>query len=92
MVSAPAGYGKTVASPTGPVTIPAPSPGSPWTGWTTTPALELLPSLLSGREIAAELTVSVNIVKTHIRSIYGKLSVSSRRDAVLRARQRGLLP
>jgi len=54
--------------------------------------LELLPSLLSGREIAAELTVSVNTVKTHIRSIYGKLSVSSRRDAVLRARQRGLLP
>jgi LuxR family maltose regulon positive regulatory protein len=34
----------------------------------------------------------VNTVKTHIRSIYGKLSVSSRRDAVLRARQRGLLP
>lgn len=57
-----------------------------------TTVLELLPSLLSAREVAAELTVSVNTVKTHIRSIYGKLSVSSRRDAVLRARQRGLLP
>jgi LuxR family maltose regulon positive regulatory protein len=57
-----------------------------------TAVLELLPSLLSAREIAAELTVSVNTVKTHIRAIYGKLSVSSRRDAVLRARRRGLLP
>ncbi|MGD9529390.1 MAG: AAA family ATPase, partial [Pseudonocardia sp.] len=34
--------------------------------------LELLPSLLSAGEIADELTVSVNTVKSHIRSIYGK--------------------
>ena len=54
--------------------------------------LELLPTLLTAREIAAEFTVSVNTVKSHIRSIYAKLGVSSRRDAVLRAQDRGLLP
>ena len=35
--------------------------------------------------------MSVNTVKSHIRSIYAKLGVSSRREAVLRARDRGLL-
>jgi LuxR family maltose regulon positive regulatory protein len=54
--------------------------------------LALLPSLMTAREIAAEFTVSVNTVKSHIRSIYGKLGVSSRREAVLRAQERGLLP
>ncbi|MGE3257730.1 response regulator transcription factor [Pseudonocardia sp.] len=53
--------------------------------------LELLPSLLSAGEIADELTVSVNTVKSHIRSIYGKLGVSTRRDAVCRAQEHGLL-
>ena len=54
--------------------------------------LALLPSLLSAREIAAEFTVSVNTVKSHIRSIYAKLGVSTRREAVLRAQDRGLVP
>ena len=54
--------------------------------------LALLPSLLNAREIAAEFTVSVNTVKSHIRSIYAKLGVSSRREAVLQAHERGLLP
>ena len=54
--------------------------------------LTLLPSLLSAGEIAAELTVSVNTVKTHIRSIYTKLGASSRREAVQHAQRRGLLP
>ena len=52
----------------------------------------LLPSLLSAGEIAVELTVSVNTVKSHIRSIYTKLGASSRREAVQRAQERGLLP
>jgi LuxR family maltose regulon positive regulatory protein len=57
-----------------------------------TAVLALLPSLLNAREIADEFTVSVNTVKSHIRSIYGKLGVSSRREAVVRAQDSGLLP
>jgi LuxR family transcriptional regulator, maltose regulon positive regulatory protein len=53
--------------------------------------LGLLPSLLSLDEIATDLTVSVNTVKSHVRSIYTKLGVSSRRMAVLSANERGLL-
>jgi LuxR family transcriptional regulator, maltose regulon positive regulatory protein len=53
--------------------------------------LRLLPSLLSLGEIAADLTVSVNTVKSHVRSIYAKLGVSSRRLAVLAAHEQGLL-
>jgi LuxR family maltose regulon positive regulatory protein len=53
--------------------------------------LGLLPSMLSLEEIAFVLTVSVNTVKSHTRSIYTKLGVSSRRLAVLAAHERGLL-
>jgi LuxR family maltose regulon positive regulatory protein len=53
--------------------------------------LGLLPSLLSLDDIAADLTVSVNTVKSHVRSIYAKLGVSSRRLAVLAAHEHGLL-
>ncbi|MBN9111972.1 MAG: AAA family ATPase [Pseudonocardia sp.] len=53
--------------------------------------LALLPSLLNLDEIAAELEVSVNTVKSHVRSIYDKLGASSRRRAVLAAHERGLL-
>ena len=53
--------------------------------------LGLLPSLLSLDEIALDLTVSVNTVKSHVRSIYTKLGVSSRRLAVLAAHEQGLL-
>ncbi|HEY1575269.1 MAG TPA: LuxR C-terminal-related transcriptional regulator [Pseudonocardiaceae bacterium] len=53
--------------------------------------LGLLPTLRSFDEIAADLTVSVNTVKTHVRAIYAKLSVGRRRDAVLAAEARGLL-
>jgi LuxR family maltose regulon positive regulatory protein len=53
--------------------------------------LGLLPSMLSLEEIATDLTVSVNTVKSHVRSIYTKLGVSSRRTAVLSAHESGLL-
>jgi LuxR family maltose regulon positive regulatory protein len=53
--------------------------------------LRLLPTRLSQREIGRRLFVSYNTVHTHIRSIYRKLGVSSRIDAVERAREIGLL-
>jgi LuxR family maltose regulon positive regulatory protein len=53
--------------------------------------LQLFPTGLSQREIGASLYVSVNTVKTHTKSIFRKLDVSSRRDAVERARALGLL-
>ena len=45
----------------------------------------------TGMEIADELCLSVNTVKTHIAAIYRKLAAARRRDAVLRARQLELL-
>jgi LuxR family maltose regulon positive regulatory protein len=53
--------------------------------------LRLLPTLLRTPEIAGELFVSVNTVKTHVKSIYRKLGVSSRRDAVARGRELRLI-
>lgn len=53
--------------------------------------LRLLPSSLSQREIAAELYVSFNTVRTHTRVIFRKLGVNSRAEAVARARELGLL-
>jgi LuxR family maltose regulon positive regulatory protein len=46
--------------------------------------LGLLPTLMSNAEIAAELYVSVNTVKAHLKSLYRKLGVTGRRAAVLR--------
>ena len=53
--------------------------------------LDQLPSLRNLEEIASNLAVPVNTVKTHVRAIYGKLGVSSRRTAVLAAHEQGLL-
>ncbi|MGH8834299.1 MAG: LuxR C-terminal-related transcriptional regulator, partial [Actinomycetes bacterium] len=47
--------------------------------------LRHLSALRSTEEIAAEMFISVNTVKTHVRKILGKLSVSKRNDAVRRA-------
>lgn len=56
--------------------------------------LELLAELPTWRtadEIASDLCVSVNTVKTHLRGIYRKLGVTTRRDAVAAAHDHGLL-
>jgi LuxR family transcriptional regulator, maltose regulon positive regulatory protein len=53
--------------------------------------LRLLATDLSTREVAAELFVSANTVRSHTRAIYRKLGVSSREDAVARANALGLL-
>jgi len=50
-----------------------------------------LPSMRTTDEIAEGLYLSVNTVKTHLRSVYRKLGVSSRREAILAARTLGLL-
>jgi LuxR family maltose regulon positive regulatory protein len=53
--------------------------------------LRYLPTNLSRPEIASQLSVSVNTVNTHIRSIYAKLQASNRSSAVQRARELRLL-
>jgi LuxR family transcriptional regulator, maltose regulon positive regulatory protein len=53
--------------------------------------LRYLPSNLSAPDIARELYLSVYTIKTHCRHIYAKLGVSTRREAVDRARELGLL-
>jgi LuxR family maltose regulon positive regulatory protein len=53
--------------------------------------LRYLPTMMSNQEIASELFVSVNTVKTHLKAIYRKLDVPDRRQAVRRARTLELL-
>jgi LuxR family maltose regulon positive regulatory protein len=82
-----------------------PRPGQPAGGTPSTPAqplvdslsereldvLRLLESDLGGPDIARELCVSVNTVRTHTRHIYAKLGVTTRREAVREAARLGLL-
>ncbi|TCN43885.1 LuxR family maltose regulon positive regulatory protein [Kribbella orskensis] len=53
--------------------------------------LRYLPTMMTNAEIASELYVSVNTVKAHLKRIHRKLDVGSRRQAVHRARELGLL-
>jgi len=53
--------------------------------------LRSLPTNLSRPQIAGELSVSLNTVNTHLRSIYAKLQVGDRSAAVQRARELRLL-
>ena len=53
--------------------------------------LRLLSAMLSTAEIGTEMYISVNTVKTHLRSIYRKLSAARRGEAVRRARELKLI-
>lgn len=75
-------------------------PASPVSGSTTSPeplteselrVLRYLPTDLSTREIADELYLSVHTIKTHVKHLYAKLDAHSRREAVKRARELGLV-
>ena len=56
-----------------------------------TAVLRYLPTLLTNAELAETMYLSVNTVKAHLKSLYRKLDVPSRSQAVHRARELGLL-
>ena len=56
-----------------------------------TRVLRYLPTNLSAPEIAGELYLSLNTIRTHMRHLYSKLAVHTRAEAVERARALGLL-
>lgn len=56
-----------------------------------TTILSALATMQSNAEIAEDLVVTVNTVKAHTRSLYHKLGVANRREAVRRARESGLI-
>jgi LuxR family maltose regulon positive regulatory protein len=51
----------------------------------------MMPTHQSFREMGGHLNVSANTVKTHAHAVYRKLDVRSRSQAVVRARELGLL-
>ena len=53
--------------------------------------LRLFKTELSGPEIAQQLVIALSTVRTHTKSIYNKLNVNSRRGAVKRAIELGLI-
>ena len=54
-------------------------------------AARLLPSRLTVPEIARELGISTNTLKTHLKGLYRKLGVTSRGEAVVVARELGVV-
>ena len=54
--------------------------------------LELLAAGQSNKEIARRLEVSPNTVKTHVTRLFAKLEARRRTEAILRARELGMLP
>jgi LuxR family maltose regulon positive regulatory protein len=54
--------------------------------------LRLLPTGLTGPQIANQLYLSNNTVKTHMKNIYSKLNANNRAEAIERAHALGLNP
>jgi LuxR family maltose regulon positive regulatory protein len=52
--------------------------------------IKLLEQGLANQEIAARLYISLNTVKAHLKSIYGKLGVNNRVQAIAKGRELGL--
>ncbi|MYR00293.1 LuxR C-terminal-related transcriptional regulator, partial [Streptomyces sp. SID6139] len=78
-------------SPDGTPVVPEPPPMIEELSGRERDVLVRLAEMMSTEEIAADLFVSVNTVKTHLKSAYRKLGVNRRHDAVHRARELGLL-
>jgi len=80
----------------------APRPATPRSGARPSPlelltvreaeVLQLLARRLTYKEIGEALSISPGTVKFHLRAVYGKLGVSGRREALLRAGDLGWLP
>jgi LuxR family transcriptional regulator, maltose regulon positive regulatory protein len=74
--------------------IPTGAATAPSGGWLTERELVVLrdlPSMMTLGEIAAAQGISLNTVKTHVRSIYAKLGAGTRREAIGISRSLGLL-
>ena len=83
--------GAAATSATG---VPLGTTTAPSGGWLTERELVVLrdlPSMMTLGEIAAAQGISLNTVKTHVRSIYAKLGAGTRREAIGIARGLGLL-
>jgi LuxR family maltose regulon positive regulatory protein len=86
----PGGPGDVITGRAGGPGGSAPRPTEPLSQGETR-VLRYLPTNLSAPEIARELSVSVNTVRTHIRHVCGKLGAHGRTEAVTQARALGLL-
>jgi LuxR family maltose regulon positive regulatory protein len=76
---------------TGEIPIISPTPSAGPLSEREIDVLQYLPTVLTAAEIAENLGISVNTVKAHMRSIYRKLGAARRREAVVTARQSGLI-
>jgi LuxR family maltose regulon positive regulatory protein len=54
--------------------------------------LRLLAAGMSNQEIARKLVITVGTAKSHVHHIYSKLGAKDRLEAVIRAKELGLLP
>lgn len=48
--------------------------------------LELICQGVANRELATQLSLSINTIKTHLRNLYGKLGVSNRAEVILKVK------